>query len=126
MFRDRQRPALEKHGAAGGTIVGFGRLFPIHWPLTGRNLMSTTEHAGPRSAADDLTARGSTALRDAKAGLDNVVEDVSQKGREAMRSAREVRDTLADALLDAVRTRPYTTLALAAFVGFAYGALRRR
>jgi ElaB/YqjD/DUF883 family membrane-anchored ribosome-binding protein len=126
MFPDHRRQAPEKHVAASGTIVGFGRLFPIYWPLTGRNLMSTTERTGPRSAADDLTARGSTALRDAKAGFDNVVEDVSQKGRDAMRSAREVRDTFADALLDAVRRRPYTTLALAAFVGFAYGAMRRR
>lgn len=88
--------------------------------------MSTTEHTGPRSAADDLTARGTAALHDAKAGFDSVVDDVSQKGREAMRSARDVRDTFADAVLDAVRTRPYTTLALAALVGFAYGAMRRR
>jgi ElaB/YqjD/DUF883 family membrane-anchored ribosome-binding protein len=88
--------------------------------------MSTTERTGPRSAADDLTARGTAALRDAKAGFDSVVDDVGQKGREAMRSARDVRDTFADAVLDAVRTRPYTTLALAALAGFAYGAMRRR
>ena len=88
--------------------------------------MSTTERTGPRAAADDLTARGAAALRDAKAGFDGVVEDVGQKGREAMRSARDVRDTFADAVLDAVRTRPYTTLALAALAGFAYGAMRRR
>lgn len=50
--------------------------------------MSTTERTGSRSATDDLTARGTAALRDAKAGFDSAVEDVSQKGREAMRSAR--------------------------------------
>ena len=88
--------------------------------------MTMTERSGPRSAADDLTARGTAALRDAKAGFDSAVDDVSQKGREAVRSAREVRDTFADALLDAVRTRPYTMLALAAFAGFTYGAMRRR
>ena len=88
--------------------------------------MTTAERTGPRSATDDLTARGTAALRHAKAGFDSAVDDVSQKGREAMRSAREVRDTFADALLDAVQKRPYTTLALAALAGFAYGAMRRR
>jgi ElaB/YqjD/DUF883 family membrane-anchored ribosome-binding protein len=91
--------------------------------------MSTTEHAGARaapSATDDLTARGTAALRDAKAGFDSVVDDVSEKGRDALRTARDVRATLADAILDAVRTRPYTTLAIAGLIGFAYGAMRRR
>ena len=88
--------------------------------------MSTTERTGSRSATDDLTARGTAALRDAKTGFDSAIEDVSQKGHEAMRSARDVRDTFADAVLEAVRTRPYTTLALAALAGFAYGAMRRR
>ena len=54
--------------------------------------MSNTEHAA-RSAADEIAARGSTALRDAKAGLDDAMESVSDKGQEALRSAREVRDT---------------------------------
>jgi len=39
--------------------------------------------------------------------------------------ARDVWSALGDALQDSIRTRPYTTLAGAAFVGFLYGALRR-
>ena len=54
------------------------------------------------------------------------MSDVGETGREALQGARDVRDSLADALLDAIKTRPYTTLAIAGLVGFAYGALRRR
>jgi ElaB/YqjD/DUF883 family membrane-anchored ribosome-binding protein len=87
--------------------------------------MSSTESA-VLSALDDITARGTAALRGTKAGIDDVVSDVSEKGREALQGARDVRDTLADALLSSVRKRPYTTLAIAGLVGFAYGAMRRR
>ena len=103
--------------------------------------MSTTARTGSRtsaakgfeSAIDDITAFGAaaardakTAARDAKAGIDDVVADVSEKGREAMQGAREVRDTVSDAILDSIKTRPYTTLAIAGFIGFLYGAMRRR
>ena len=86
--------------------------------------MSNTERTA-RSAADDIAASGSAALRDAKAGLDDMVESVSDQGRQALRGARDVRDTFADAILNSVRTHPYTTLAVAGLIGFAYGAMRR-
>ena len=86
--------------------------------------MSTTEHA-VRSAADDIAKSGSAALRDAKAGLDDAVENVSEKGREALRGAREVRDTFDEAIRASVRTHPYTTLAIAGLIGFAYAVMRR-
>ena len=96
--------------------------------------MSSTGHSGSRasaatgfeSAIDDITAKGAAALRDTKAGIDDVVAGVSAKGQEALNSAREVRDTVADVVLDSIRTRPYTTLAIAGLVGFLYGAMRRR
>jgi ElaB/YqjD/DUF883 family membrane-anchored ribosome-binding protein len=96
--------------------------------------MSNAERTGPRAnpagrydaAIDDITARGAAALRDTKAGIEDVVADVSETGREALQGARDVRDSLAGALLDAIKTRPYTTLAIAGLIGFAYGALRRR
>ena len=96
--------------------------------------MSNTDRSGPRanpargyeSAIDDVTARGAAALRDTKAGIDDIVSDVGATGREALQGARDVGDTLADALLNAIKVRPYTTLAIAGLVGFAYGALRRR
>jgi ElaB/YqjD/DUF883 family membrane-anchored ribosome-binding protein len=86
--------------------------------------MSNAEHA-VRSAADDIATRGSAALRDAKAGLDDAVENVSEKGREALRGARDVRDTLDDTIRNSLRTHPYTTLAIAGLIGFAYAVMRR-
>lgn len=71
------------------------------------------------TSVDDITAR-------AKTGFERTAEDMSQAGREALHGARDVRDTFADAILDSIRTRPYTTLAIAGLIGFACGALRRR
>lgn len=88
--------------------------------------MSNTERAGSRTANDEITARGAAAMRDIKAGLDEAVAGVNEKGREALQGAREVRDTFADAVLSSVRTRPYMTLAIAGFIGFVCGAMRRR
>jgi len=88
-------------------------------------MMSNAEHAA-RSAAEDITSNGPAALRDAKAGLDDAVENISEKGRVALRGAREVRDTFDETIRASVRTHPYTTLAIAGLVGFAYAAMRRR
>ena len=52
--------------------------------------------------------------------------DVSEKEREALQGARDLRDTVADAILTSVKMRPYTTLAIAGIIGFVYGAMRRR
>ena len=93
--------------------------------------MSTTQRAG-RAAPDyeatitDTIDKGIAAIRGAKSGVDDAVADVSEKGREALDSARDLRDSVADTILDSIRTRPYTTLAIAGLIGFAYGALRRR
>jgi ElaB/YqjD/DUF883 family membrane-anchored ribosome-binding protein len=93
-------------------------------PLSDRDIMSNAEYA--RTAADDIARRGAAAVRDAKAGLDDAVESVSEKGRDALRGAREMRDTFDDAIRNSVRTHPYTTLAIAGLIGFAYAAMRRR
>jgi ElaB/YqjD/DUF883 family membrane-anchored ribosome-binding protein len=89
------------------------------------DIMSNTDHTA-RSAVDDIAASGSAALRDAKAGLDDAMEHVSEKGRQALRGARDVRDTFDDAILNSVRMHPYTTLAIAGLIGFAFAATRRR
>jgi hypothetical protein len=86
--------------------------------------MSDAEHA-VRTAADDIARSGSTALRDARAGLDDAMENVSKKGGEALRGAREVRDTFDEAIRASVHTHPYTTLAIAGLIGFAYAVMRR-
>ncbi len=96
--------------------------------------MSNTERSGARArsvsdyeaALDDITARGAAAIRNTKAGIEDVVSDVSEKGRDALNSARDVRDTLGDVILDSIKKRPYTTLAIAGAIGFLYGAMRRR
>jgi ElaB/YqjD/DUF883 family membrane-anchored ribosome-binding protein len=96
--------------------------------------MSSTERTGPRatrakgldSAVDEITAKGAAALRETRATFDEVVSDVTEKGQQALKGAREVRDTVADALLNSIKVRPYTTLAIAGFIGFLYGAMRRR
>ena len=95
--------------------------------------MSNAERSGPRTATTDYEAaindiadKGIAAIRDGKARVEEAAGDIGEKGREALQGARDVRDTLANALLDSIKTRPYTTLAIAGLIGFAYGALRRR
>ncbi|HWP15782.1 MAG TPA: hypothetical protein VNM46_09165 [Xanthobacteraceae bacterium] len=85
--------------------------------------MSNAEYT--RAAADDIARRGAAAVRDTKAGLGDAVENVSDKGREALQGAREVRDTFDEAIRASVRTHPYTTLAIAGVIGFAYAVMRR-
>ena len=77
-------------------------------------------------SAVEFGDKAAAAVRDAKAGFDDTVEDLSQKGREAVEGVRDVWSALGNALADSIRTRPYTTLAGAALVGFLYGALRSR
>jgi hypothetical protein len=54
------------------------------------------------------------------------VANVADRGREALDSAREVRAGVADVILNSIKVRPYTTLAVAGAIGFVYGAMRRR
>ena len=65
------------------------------------------------------------AVRDVKASFDERVDDLSQKGREAIEGAKDAWSALGNALEKSIRTRPYTTLAVAGFIGFLYGATRR-
>ena len=78
------------------------------------------------AALDDITAKGAAAFRDTKASVNKAVSDMTEKGQEALQGARDARDNVADAILEQVRTRPYTTLAIAGAIGFLYGAMRRR
>jgi ElaB/YqjD/DUF883 family membrane-anchored ribosome-binding protein len=78
------------------------------------------------AALDDITARGVAAIRDTKRRSDSAVANVADTGRDASNAARAVRATVVDAILNSIRLRPYTTLAVAGAIGFCYGALRRR
>ena len=90
---------------------------------TAQHAKSTTDY---EAALDEIAERGAAAFKNTKARVEGVMSDVADTGEEAMNSAREVRDTVADTILRSVRERPYTTLAIAGFIGFLYGAMRRR
>ncbi len=79
--------------------------------------MSTTSQG--YAALDEVAQRGAATIRETKAVFGEVTSDAQRKGREA-------RDSVLNAILDSVEKRPYTTLAIAGMIGFAYGALRRR
>ena len=95
--------------------------------------MSSIERSGSRADATDYEAaitdivdQGVAAIRGARAGVEEAAAGLGEKGREALQGARDVRDGVADVVLNAIKTRPYTTLAIAGLIGFAYGAFRRR
>jgi len=67
---------------------------------------------------------GQAAWRRAKASLDDTV--AGDRGREAAAAVREVSGHFAEALDEAIKTRPYTTLALVAGLAFLFGAAMRR
>ena len=72
------------------------------------------------------TAKGNKAWRRAKAGVGDVISDAQDMGMEAVGAVREVGDNVVDAIDESLRKRPYTTLALAAAIGFLFGATWRR
>ena len=80
-----------------------------------------------------LGVTGSQALREVKAqmsrakqNLDGVLSEASEKGMEAADTVRDSTDTALEAIEDAVRQRPFATLAIAVGLGFLFGASWRR
>ena len=76
--------------------------------------------------ADNLASTGNAAWNLAKTNLEGAVSDVGSKGQEAVDAVRDVGDNMVDAIDQSLRTRPYTTLALAIGIGFLFGATWRR
>ena len=58
--------------------------------------------------------------------VDGVVADAQDKGRDAVDAVRDVSDNFVEAIDDSLKTRPYATLAIAAGLGFLFGATWRR
>ena len=83
--------------------------------------MSSTESFIDR--VDELRGTAASIARDAKAG----VEEAAAAGREAVQGAKVSRCHGCGfrRRVDSAR-RPYTTLAAVGFLGFLYGAFRRR
>jgi ElaB/YqjD/DUF883 family membrane-anchored ribosome-binding protein len=75
---------------------------------------------------DIFSSRGNAAWSRAKSNVEGVMSDVSAKGQEAVDAVREVGDNVVDAIDESLRRRPYTTLAIAAAIGFLFGATWRR
>lgn len=76
--------------------------------------------------ADILSNKGNAAWRRAKTGVDGVVSDAQAKGQEAVGAVREISDHFVEAIDESIKKRPYTTLAIAAALGFLFGATWRR
>jgi ElaB/YqjD/DUF883 family membrane-anchored ribosome-binding protein len=76
--------------------------------------------------ADIFAAKGDTAWRRARSSVDDALGDAGGKGREAADAVREVGDNMLGAIDESLKQRPYTTLALAAGIGFLFGATWRR
>jgi ElaB/YqjD/DUF883 family membrane-anchored ribosome-binding protein len=86
-----------------------------------------------QQVASLLGVTGSQALREVKAqmsrakeSLDGVLSDAGEKGMEAVDTMREGTDTLLESIEDAVRQRPFATLAIAIGLGFLFGVSWRR
>jgi len=75
--------------------------------------------------ADILASKGGAAWSRAKSNLDGVISDVESKGKEAADAVRDASDQVIDAIDESIKTRPYTTLAIAFGLGFLFGVMRR-
>ena len=73
-----------------------------------------------------LGTKGSAAWQRARSSVDDIVAGAQDTGREAVGAMREVSDNFVDAIDESIKTRPYTTLAIVAGLGFLFGATWRR
>jgi len=76
--------------------------------------------------ADLLAAKGNVAWRRAKSNVEGVIAGAEAKGQDAVEAVREASDNVVDAVGQSLKDRPYTTLLLAAGIGFLMGATWRR
>ena len=73
-----------------------------------------------------LGTKGNAAWQRARSSVDDMVAGAQDTGREAVDAMREVSDNFVDAIDESIKTRPYTTLAIAAGLAFLFGATWRR
>jgi ElaB/YqjD/DUF883 family membrane-anchored ribosome-binding protein len=76
--------------------------------------------------ADIFAAKGNAAWGRARANLEGVVSEAGAKAEEAVDAVRGVGDDVIGAIDESLKTRPYTTLALALGIGFLFGVTWRR
>ena len=73
-----------------------------------------------------LGTKGNAAWQQARASVDDIMAGAQDTGREAVDAMREVSDNFVEAIDESIKTRPYTTLAIVAGLGFLFGATWRR
>jgi ElaB/YqjD/DUF883 family membrane-anchored ribosome-binding protein len=73
-----------------------------------------------------LGNKGSAAWQQARSSVDDIMTGAQDTGREAVDAMREVSDHFVEAIDESIKTRPYTTLAIVAGLGFLFGATWRR
>jgi ElaB/YqjD/DUF883 family membrane-anchored ribosome-binding protein len=76
--------------------------------------------------ADIFATKGNAVWARARSNVEGVVSDVSAKGQEAVDAVQEAGDRVIDVIDESLRTRPYTTLAVALGIGFLFGAMWRK
>ena len=75
---------------------------------------------------DTAMAQVKTQVRRAQEAANSAISDAQATGREAVDAFRDVADTFGDAVEDSLKRRPYATLAVAAGIGFLFGAAWKR
>lgn len=73
-----------------------------------------------------LSDKGSAAWKRARSSVDDVMAGAQDKGREAAGAVRDVSDNFVEAIDELISSRPYTTLAIVAALGFLFGATWKR
>jgi ElaB/YqjD/DUF883 family membrane-anchored ribosome-binding protein len=75
---------------------------------------------------DTAMAQVKTQVRRAQEAANSALTDAQASGKEAVDAFRDVADTFGDAIDDSLKRRPYATLAVAAGIGFLFGAAWKR
>jgi ElaB/YqjD/DUF883 family membrane-anchored ribosome-binding protein len=73
-----------------------------------------------------VAAKGNRAWRRARSNVEDVLSEAQGMGKDAVGKVRDVGDNMMDAVEESLKKRPYTTLAIAAGIGFLFGASWRR
>ncbi len=88
--------------------------------------MANQERSAANKEYDKAAGTVDEIMSRAKQNLDGVLSEASEKGMEAADTVRDSTDTALEAIEDAVRQRPFATLAIAVGLGFLFGASWRR
>jgi len=118
-------PSATRTGTNGGTTPADVE----HQLETIRNDISKlTQHMSDLvdQTKDTAMAQVKTQVRRAQDAANSAISDAQATGKEAVDAFREVADTFGDAIDDSLKRRPYATLAVAAGIGFLFGAAWKR